>query len=348
MQQSNFSYSFQRYVLVYLVWWILWCVIQTVALIYMQLPWQMAFLDSIISNSLLALACWSAIQMNRFYQPSFGNSIYRLVFALGFTAIYCYALKWILQYFFFQEVYYIHFVQGSMPIRFLFSLLMLSFITVLYWLIKNLESQKNQQSRQAEALQLSKEAELVKIRQQLQPHFLFNSLNSISALAGSQPQEARKMIQQLSHFLRGTLKKDEQQTVLLKEEIEHLNLYLEIEKVRFGQRLTIEMSVDEIATTAKLPPLLLQPIVENAIKFGLYGTTENISISIQASIANNFLHIEIANPFDEESQPDTKGTGFGLSSIQRRLYLMYSRQDLLKIEKQANKFITKLMIPQFE
>jgi two-component system LytT family sensor kinase len=85
----------------------------------------------------------------------------------------------------------------------------------------------------------------LKLRQQLQPHFLFNSLNSISALAGSQPEKARHMIQQLSDFLRGTLKRDEQQSVTLEEELHHLQLYLDIEKVRFGSRLQTDIQVEE-------------------------------------------------------------------------------------------------------
>ena len=118
--------------------------------------------------------------------------------------------------------------------------------------------------------------------QQLQPHFLFNSLNSINALIGFKPDEARKMIHQLSDFLRGTLKKDDDQLqVTLNDELQHLNLYLEIEKVRFGHRLQTEISCDERSGSAKLPSMLLQPIVENAIKFGLYDTTGEVVVSLR-------------------------------------------------------------------
>src|SRR5690606_14447843 len=128
------------------------------------------------------------------------------------------------------------------------------------------------EKRTKTAQELAREAELSKLRQQLQPHFLFNSLNSISALAGTRPEEARKMIHQLSDFFRSTLKKESQKLIPFSEELEHLTLYLEIEKVRFGHRLRTDVTCSNEALMYRIPPLLLQPIVENAIKFGLYDT----------------------------------------------------------------------------
>src|SRR4029077_2679 len=142
----------------------------------------------------------------------------------------------------------------------------------------NQEEQKQMYAHKTEAEQLAREAELYKLRQQLQPHFLFNRLNSISALTGTQPEKARHMINQLSEFLRGTLKKDEKQWNTLDEEMQYLQLYLDIEKVRFGYRLQTEILCDEDARTLKLPAMLLQPVVENAIKFGLYDTTGEVKI----------------------------------------------------------------------
>ena len=123
------------------------------------------------------------------------------------------------------------------------------------------------------------------------------------------------MIQQLSDFLRGTLKKDDQQTVPLQEELEHLKLYLEIEKVRFGHRLNVQIKLDPEKLIADIPPLLMQPIVENAIKFGLYDTIDEVFISISVFMKNHYLCIEVINPFDPMTQEASRGTGFGLSSV---------------------------------
>ena len=193
---------------------------------------------------------------------------------------------------------------------------------------------------------LSREAELFKLRQQLQPHFLFNSLNSISALTGSQPEKARHMIQQLSDFLRGTLKKDDQKWSTLEEEIQYLRLYLDIEKVRFGHRLQTEIIFDDALQSLKLPALLLQPVVENAIKFGLYDTYGDVLITLRATQENNYLKIMVQNPFDPETSQPLKGTGFGLSSVQRRLFLLFARHDLLQTQKDEQNFITTILIPQ--
>jgi two-component system, LytTR family, sensor kinase len=219
----------------------------------------------------------------------------------------------------------------------------MSILSVLWY--SSEEEQENRQRRN-DAERLAKEAELFKLRQQLAPHFLFNSLNSISALIGSQPEQARKMIQQLSDFLRGNLKKEDQLWVPLSEEIQYLELYLDIEKVRFGHRLSTLILCDEDCLERKLPPMLLQPIVENAIKFGLYDTTEAVTISIRAWLDGKFVRIEVSNPFDPETSRPKKGTGFGLTSIQRRLYLIFARPDLMETRVDNNLFTTIVRIPQ--
>jgi two-component system LytT family sensor kinase len=209
----------------------------------------------------------------------------------------------------------------------------------------HMQEQKENEQRKADAEKLSRDAELYRLQQQLQPHFLFNSLNSISALAGTQPQLARKMIHQLSDFLRGTLKKEDHQWVSLHDELQHLELYLEIEKVRFSHRLHTEIVTDNNSDKCKLPAMLLQPIVENAIKFGLYDTTEAITIRIESTCADNYLVVTVQNPFDPETSHPA-GAGFGLSSIQRRLYLLFARNDLLQTSSNGNLFTTTVKLPQ--
>ena len=329
----------------FIVWWIFGTFIQTMILHRLGISWGISILDATVSNVLLTIMCFSAIMLYRFYQPGAGNRFYRAIYAFGITMLYCVALEASLSLVPSSEKYHL-FLEQSMPIRFIFALLILSFVTLLNWMWNIIMEQKEREGRLNETEQLAKEAELARLRQQLQPHFLFNSLNSISALAGNKPDEARKMIQQLSDFLRGTLKKDEQQTAPLKEEVDHLKLYLEIEKVRFGHRLNVNINIDDEALTAKIPPLLLQPIVENAIKFGLYGTIDDIEVSIAASIESGHLLVEIKNPFDPQTQSNVKGTGFGLSSVQRRLFLLYGRNDLLTTEKKETIFTTHLKIPQ--
>jgi len=193
---------------------------------------------------------------------------------------------------------------------------------------------------------IAKDAELYSLRQQLQPHFLFNSLNSISALVGSDPELSRKMINQLSAFLRGTLNKEDNGRISLAEELEHLELYLDIEKVRFGHRLKTVLDVHD--TDSVLPPMILQPIVENAIKFGLYDTIGVVTIELIAQRIANDLVIAVRNPYDPETADPRKGTGFGLSSIRRRLFLLFSRNDLVTTSYDQLQFTTIVKIPQHD
>jgi LytS/YehU family sensor histidine kinase len=123
-------------------------------------------------------------------------------------------------------------------------------------------------------------------------------------------------------------------------------LYLDIEKVRFGYRLQTEISCKDEVLHLKLPALLLQPVVENAIKFGLYDTTGEVLIKLEATAILNNLKIVVQNPFDPETTQPVKGTGFGISSIQRRLFLLFARHDLLNTKKNNGYFITTILIPQ--
>ena len=310
------------------------------------ISWNIAIVDGIVSNALLSILVLSVVIFYRYYQPGTSNRLFRLFHGLGVTILYSILLNWLFHFIFSANNEYLSFIEKSMPIRLMYAFLMVAFISVLNWMFSQMEEKQTQDQRKAETDQIVIEVELVRLRQQLQPHFLFNSLNSISALAGSKPNEAREMIQKLSDFLRGTLKKEEQKIVTLKEELEHLNLYLDIEKVRFGYRLQTILNVDEKTLFLKLPPLLIQPIVENAIKFGLYDTIDAITISIDATIENELLCISVKNPYDSETLRANEGLGFGLTSIQRRLQLLYARNDLMLTEKKENIFTATLKIPQ--
>jgi two-component system, LytTR family, sensor kinase len=152
------------------------------------------------------------------------------------------------------------------------------------------------------------------------------------------------MVQQLSDFLRGTMRKEENQFISFSEELEHLKLYLEIEKVRFGYRLKTQMDISEESLSWKIPSLLLQPLMENAIKFGLYGTTGEVVIALRARAADKYLVMTVTNPFDADMQMP-EGTGFGLNSVKRRLYLLFARNDLVEINKEQNSFVVVIRIP---
>ncbi|WP_342645701.1 histidine kinase [Mucilaginibacter sp. CSA2-8R] len=307
--------------------------------------WYVAAVDSAVSIVPLGAACWLIDNNLRYYQPGKGSYINLLIWCLVLAAACTASVWWILPHLNVGDTFGV-FLKQSLILRFVTSFLAIGWMAMisLIWYVQ--QDQKENERRKAEAEKLARDAELYNLRQQLQPHFLFNSLNSINALIGFKPDEARRMIHQLSDFLRGTLKKDDQQQVTLSEELQHLNLYLDIEKVRFGHRLQTEISCDERCNKSMLPPLLLQPIVENAIKFGLYDTTGEVTISIRAEMDDNYLSVMVQNPYDPQTARPRHGTGFGIRGIQRRLYLLFARNDLVETFQNDDIFTIMIKIPQ--
>ncbi len=329
------------------LWWPFWMVMQYSVLTNFGFGFTESFVDSVTSNLLLAGICLLIINNMRYYLPGKEKYWYVLAISFALSIIWLFTTRVILWACFQGNEAYTQSLTRSSNIRFAFGFLMTGCLTMLSLLWYTQKEQQATDDLKREAEKLAKDAELFKLRQQLQPHFLFNSLNSISALAGSQPEKARHMIEQLSDFLRGTLKKEEKQLVSLQEEIKYLELYLDIEKVRFGHRLQTAIEIEEAASQRMIPSLILQPVVENAIKFGLYDTMDEVMITIQATVVDQGLKISVSNPFDPLTAASVPGTGFGLASIKRRLYLLYGRNDLVEIQKEATIFSTTLIIPSF-
>ena len=326
-------------------WWLFAFVIQLLLIQWQGFDWSISLADALVTQSLLGLVAFGIRLLLRYYLPEKKN-LWRLIeWTLIMAALVVFLQQLVLRLII-SNPQYTEFLNQTLPIRALVDWLIIVLATMGSWLWSYLRDQKEAELRRGDIERLARESELSALRQQLHPHFLFNSLNSISALVGSRPEEARKMVQQLSDFLRGTLKKDDQQLVTLEEELGHLQLYLDIEKVRFGHRLTIDIQKSENILDVKLPSLLLQPIVENAIKFGLYDTVGDVTISISARTENNMLIMEVKNPFDSSTTVPRQGTGFGLSSVQRRLYLIYLRNDLLTTSRNESIFSTLIKIPQ--
>lgn len=336
-----------RFYITFISWWLIWTLVQAAVVKSAGFSFTVGFTEAICCNVLLAGFCVLIINNMRFYLPRKERYWYVLIISIVLSALWLLLSRWVLLIIFKNQDDYRLFLSKSVYIRYILAFLMIGCMAMISMLWYTLQEQQENEQRKEEAEKMAKDAELLKLRQQLQPHFLFNSLNSISALAGSQPEKARHMIQQLSDFLRGTLKKEEHQFVTLEDELRHLQLYLDIEKVRFGHRLQTSVLVSEEAAKLMIPSLLVQPVVENAIKFGLYDTIDDVLITIEAKKDNGLLSLTVTNPFDEKTAISTQGTGFGLASIQRRLFLLFARNDLLQTHSDQSIFSTTLIIPQY-
>lgn len=206
--------------------------------------------------------------------------------------------------------------------------------------LKAVESERRALESQVSA----REAELKALRSQLNPHFLFNSLNSIMSLVGRSPEEARRMCQALGDFLRRTLNLGARERVSLTEELELVRHYLDIETVRFGSRLSFELDIPAELGAAQVPPLLLQPLIENALKHGVAGRLEGGRIHLAARREGEMMHLIVTNPVDDDATP-APGEGVGLDNVRRRLKAMAAGRGSLEIRRSPNVFEAHLVLP---
>jgi hypothetical protein len=208
-------------------------------------------------------------------------------------------------------------------------------------------AQEATHEHEARAMQTSiqaRDAELKALKAQINPHFLFNSLNSISALTSVDPARARDMCVLLGDFLRLTLGLGEKAVVHFSEELELLQKYLAIEKIRFGDRLNMQENIQEESRTCMLPPLLLQPLVENAVKHGIASLPEGGNVRLIAERQNGRLAILVENSWDPDAPPGRSG-GLGLKNVQQRLEARYGKEASLRVNTEGELFQVSLSLP---
>jgi sensor histidine kinase YesM len=212
-----------------------------------------------------------------------------------------------------------------------------------YLLIES-ERVRRLETRELQVRLMARDAELRMLRTQVDPHFLFNSLNSISALTSIDPAAAREMINQLAEFFRHSLGLELERKVTLAQELKQVAHFVAIEQVRFGPRLRFEAEVGEGAGACLLPPMLLQPLVENAVKHGIGQMVEPGTIRIQAARAGSLLRIRVENDIDPDGTPK-KGSGIGLENVRQRLAAGYGHEANAQWLKDETHFRVELTLP---
>lgn len=206
------------------------------------------------------------------------------------------------------------------------------------------ESVQEAARREAESRVLARDAELQMLRTQINPHFLFNSLNSISALTGFDPEAAREMTVDLAQFFRRTLALAERERITLGEEVTLCEHFLAIEKRRFGAKLAAELRVGAEAAACLLPPMTLQPLLENAIKHGIRQVDGGGTIVVDAQVRDGGLHIAVANPVaSDDSRAGNHGVG--LKNIRERLAVLYGTRAHMAWQRSATQFTIEIHLP---
>jgi sensor histidine kinase YesM len=212
--------------------------------------------------------------------------------------------------------------RGQVPFLFAVSMMLFLLVLSVHYVVLAFEAFRTAERQQLELQVLTRDAELRALRAQVNPHFLYNSLNSISALTGSDPAAARRMCLLLAEFLRTTLRVTAQERILLSEELTLVDRFLSIEEVRFGSRLRVERSIDESALECQVPPLVLQPLLENAVGHGIAGLIDGGTIRLDVARHGDRLTIAVENPRDPDAMPRVRG-GVGLENVRKRLAIVF-------------------------
>ena len=232
----------------------------------------------------------------------------------------------------------------STPLFILGALLYAATVTV-HYLVLEVESSREAEKAALRYQVLAREAELRAFKAQVDPHFLFNSLNAVASLCGTRPADAREMAQRLAEFFRLMLRIGNLERITLGEEIDLVSRYLAIEKVRFGDRLATHINVDEGAAKCMVPPLLLQPLVENAVRHGIASVVEGGTIDIDAHLRDGMLRIRIDNPADPD-RPDSRGEGIGLQNAAGRLNAVSDGKARFNAAEESGRFRVDIELPR--
>ena len=306
-------------------------------------------LDSVVFNVIFALwgyNIWYVVKFAGFDPSHVSNTLITHFFsALVLISLWLLIGTGILKLVLGNEADYNLFVASSIYYRAAIGLLFYGLIAINYYMALFYQEVQERKLRESETSRLLKETELNMLKAQINPHFIFNSLNSVSSLTLTNPEKAHEMVVNLSMFLRYTISPQEKKKVKLSEEINAIRQYLAIEKVRFGDRLNVTISSEEALDDMRLPNLILQPLVENAIKFGVYESTEENKIVIACQLKDNLLEVCIQNDIEPDGVP-RKGKGIGLSNVKSRLNLIYEETGLIDILAEENQFQVKIRFPQ--
>jgi two-component system, LytTR family, sensor histidine kinase AlgZ len=230
------------------------------------------------------------------------------------------------------------------PLLFATGVLLYLLAVGFHYVLLAVEASREAEARVMQASVLAREAELRALKAQVNPHFLFNSLNSISALTASDAPKAREMCILLGDFLRRTLGLGEKAAIPLAEEISLIHAFLAVEKIRYGARLQMEEQIEAETLDAQVPPLLLQPLIENAVGHGIANLIEGGWIKLSAERRDGELSIVVENLFDPEAPPRRK-SGVGLANVRQRLEARYGNRARFATSVEGSCFRVAISLP---
>jgi two-component system LytT family sensor kinase len=336
---------------VYIILWVMLSIIHFILLYFgYGLSMLVAFGDSLVFNVLFAIigsGLWFMVR----YSDLRTRTLKELAFYhLSGAAVTIFAWMMIsylvLNGIFSDNLYYQSFLRQTLSIRIVAGTMFYALLVTVFYLVINFRELKEKIQHESELTDLLKEAELNMLRSQIRPHFLFNSLNSISSLTMTDPGKAQEMVIKLSELMRYSLNLPDTMISTLEKELYHAELYLDIEKVRFGERIVFEKKVEPGSMEWHMPVMMLQPLLENSVKYGVYESSEPTLISLAARLDEGVLEVRIGNSCEPGANVN-RGTGTGLKNIRERLLNLYGTSSLMKIDQSENYFEVTLRIPRY-
>ena len=235
-------------------------------------------------------------------------------------------------------------VSGTMLWHVVAGFILAVITLMVYYLILSEEELKEKTLREAEMKALMTETELQSLKNQLNPHFLFNALNNIGNLILHKPENAREMLVKLSEYLRNVLDYEKREFSTVREEMLQIRLYLDLEKIRFEDQWELQEVSEEGCEDHPIPVMILQPLFENAVRYAGYKNGGKGFIRFSCEQHNDVVEIILVNSFDPAARMP-EGKGIGLKNIRKRLFLIYRREDLLQISRKEDIFEVHLTIP---
>lgn len=233
---------------------------------------------------------------------------------------------------------------GILPLLIFAGAIGISLAVLGHYLVGAFQRSRDAERRALELQVLAREAELRSLRAQLDPHFLFNSLNSVAALIGNDTAAARQMCFLMAQFFRKSLTLAREQAIPLGEEVSLAQTFLAIEKVRFGDRLQSRFDINDDVRDVPVPPLVLQPLVENAVHHGVAHLLEGGEVTVQARRREGFLELVVANPCDPD-RPPSRGTGVGLANVRSRVETLCGHRASVDVDASDERFRVSILLP---
>ena len=340
--------------MVYAGGWLIVAVVQTVAVYFTAagLPFLYILADSAIFCLILAcciIVLWYPIRFNHWKENNLRLNIAAHLL-LGCIVVFvwlitgfglCYVIGS-------ENAEYLQFLKKSLWWKTLEGILFFVISILVYYLYIHIKQLNEKAENEIHLNKLLKDVELNMLKSQINPHFLFNSMNSVNSLILRNPEQAQKMIVALSDYLRYAVMATNRVYSCIAGEMENIARYLSIEKLRFGDKLLYEPDIDPQALTAEIPAMLLQPLFENAIKHGVYESLETVRITAKVTRESQYLTVMLSNDFEEDGISKKKGSGTGLQNIRQQLRLLYGTSATMQTKVENKMFTVILKIPYVE